>query len=72
MHTPIQEQVLFEEVGNALEVKLNRPKALNALQEPMLHAIFRRMQACACAHDHTGAQVVLLTGSGGKVSHRPG
>ena len=59
-------QVLYIQHANALEVKLNRPQALNALTRRMLVSIIERMSAsAACTRNRL--HIVMLTGAGDKV-----
>ena len=59
-------QVVFFERGRALEVRLNRPKALNAINTAMVGAMLERLAPLARCSD--GAmRLVVLTGAGGKV-----
>jgi enoyl-CoA hydratase/carnithine racemase len=58
--------VLFFEHGSALEVRLNRPKQMNALNTPMVRAIMARLAGLP-AQRGSSIQIVVLTGSGGKV-----
>ena len=41
------DEVILEEVGNAGIITLNRPKALNALNLPMIDEIFPRLVVCS-------------------------
>jgi enoyl-CoA hydratase len=53
--------VLFAQIGSAGIITLNRPKAINALTEPMVNAIASQLAVWA---DDPSVQIVVLTGAG--------
>jgi enoyl-CoA hydratase len=53
--------VIFAQIGSAGIITLNRPKAINALTEPMVNAIASQLAVWA---DDPSVQIVVLTGAG--------
>ncbi|WP_417684271.1 enoyl-CoA hydratase/isomerase family protein [Roseibium sp.] len=57
------DEILFEKRGHAGVVTLNRPRALNALNHPMVSALARQLDVWA---DDDSVRHVVLTGAGEK------
>ncbi|XP_056610917.1 3-hydroxyisobutyryl-CoA hydrolase, mitochondrial [Triplophysa dalaica] len=63
MSSKAESEVLFEKVGNAGVITLNRPKALNALNLTMIRHIFPQLKKW---DNDSETDVVIIKGAGGK------